>query len=278
MLRRRVIALILLKGDLVVQSIGFNRHLPIGKLDIVLEYLELWDVDEVIILDIDASKKGRTIDFDLISVASKAIFVPLTIGGGISSIKEIEQAIHNGADKVTINTAFLDNESFIPEAVQKFGSQCIVLSADVKLNNKAYFVYSNNGQQKHTKISQWLKSAIKIGAGEIFINSISNDGKQCGYDLDLMKIVDKYSTVPIVAAGGVGSPPDVAKLFNAVDCAAAIGNILHYKEHSTSLIKAYLRSNGLNVRPSYFLNYDNCNFNDDGTLMPIEHKSIFLKD
>jgi len=277
MLRNRVIALILLKGDLVVQAVGFNKHLPVGRLVFVLEYLELWDIDEVIILDIDASKNGTTIDFDLISAASKKIFVPLTVGGGISSVKDIEQAIHKGADKVTINSAFLDDACFIKEAIQNFGAQCIVLAADVKFNVKDYFVYSDNGTNMAIKLLQWLEGAARIGAGEVFINSIDNDGKKDGYDLGLMRFVDSYCTMPVVAAGGAGCPADVYELFNQLDIAAAIGNILHHKEHSTSLIKGFLRSKHQNVRSSYFLNYENSNFNDDGSLVPVEHESIFLK-
>jgi len=278
MLRKRVIALILLKGDLVIQAIGFKRYLPIGKLSIVLEYLELWDVDEVIILDIDASKNGKTINFGLIGEASKKIFVPLTVGGGLSSVQEIEKAIHNGADKVSINSAFFGNKMFIDEAIQNFGSQCIVLAADVKLRQDDYYVYLNNRQYENLKVSEWLKAAINIGAGEVFINSMDNDGKKNGYDLDLMKMIDNYSTVPVVAAGGVGCPKHVEQLFNQVDSAAAIGNILYHKEHSTSLIKAYLKASNQNVRASLFLNYENSEFNVDGALKPIEHSSIFLKD
>jgi len=277
MLRQRVIALILLKGDLVVQSFGFNLHLPIGKLDIVLEYLELWDVDEVIVLDIDATKKNNTVNFDMIKAASKKIFVPLTIGGGISSVKDIELALHNGADKVAINAGFFNNDGFIEEAVQRFGSQCIVLAADVMLRGGSYFVWSNNHQYKPVSVTEWLRDAIRVGAGEIFINSIDNDGKKTGFDMDLMEIIEKNSSVPLIAAGGAGCPFHIKQLFDRIDSAAAIGNILHHKEHSVSLIKGYLVAKNKNVRGSHFLNYNDCIFNPNGELSPTEHLSIFFK-
>jgi cyclase len=280
MLKKRIIATVLLKNELVVQSIGFKKFLPIGKLDIVLQFLEKWDIDEVIILDIDASKENRTINFDLIKQASSKIFVPLTIGGGISSIKEIEQAIHSGADKVSINTTYFENKDFIKQASKTFGKQCIVMSADVKkdtLSNN-YFVY-NKGIKSTLMIDDWIKDVVDLGCGEVLINSIDKDGSKLGYDLDLMKDISDKLKIPLIALGGAGKSKHIHELFsNSTVDAAAIGNMLYFTEHSTSKIKSFLLQKNNKLRLNHFVNYDKIKFNDDGRIEPIEHKSIFIKD
>ena len=276
MVKDRIIALVLLKGDLVVQSVGFEKYLPVGRLEIVLEYLESWDVDEVIILDIEASQNNRTINFDLIKNASKKIFIPLTVGGGLSSSKNIERAIHSGADKVVINTAIFNEKDFIRRAVFNFGSQCIVAAADVRLVGNDYYVFSNSGQSRMLLLCEWIDKVNDYDVGEVFLNSIDRDGMKCGYDIDLIKFVKNKIKKPIIAAGGAGNPLHVKQLLTQVSSAAAIGNILYHSEHPTSVVKAYLKNNNQNVRSSCSINYEQFEFNKKGWVIPINHDSIYF--
>lgn len=279
MLKKRLIACVLLKGDLVVQSVGFKRYFPIGKLEFVLEFLGQWDIDEVIILDIDATTFRKTIDFELIKKASNKIFVPLTIGGGISSLKEIENALHSGADKVSISSSFLNHEHSIDEAVKTFGEQCIVLTADVKLMGKDYHVCGNNGKQQRMPLDTWLKRASNSKCGEVLINSIDKDGLRTGYDINLMRKVSGEIDIPIIALGGVGEPIHVADLFSEEDVyAAAVGNVLYHGEHSSAKFKSFLKNQDLPVRSSAFINYDDIDFDERGAINPKEHKSIFFEN
>ena len=277
MIKKRIIASLLLKNDLVVQSIGFNQYLPIGRLNIALSFLENWDVDEVIILDIDASLENRTINFDLIKESSKNIFVPITVGGGITSISDIEKSISNGADKVSLNSVFFKNKNLIKEAAKIFGSQCLVLCADVKRNTNEYFVYSD-GVNKNIKLKDWTKEVQILGAGEMLINSINNDGSKMGFEIDIYKEIANNVEIPLIAMGGAGNPKHILDLFKktSVD-AAAIGNILHHKEHSTSKIKSFMIKNNQSVRPSCFIDYEKHKFDRNGDLYPTNHKSLFIK-
>ena len=277
MLKKRLIAAILIKNQNVVQSIGFKKYLPIGRLEIVLQFLEQWDIDEVIILDLDASKKNKTIDFDLLKKASKKIFVPLTVGGGISSFNDAKNAFHSGADKVSINSSFLDNNSFIKDVVNDFGSQSVVLSADVKItNNSEYYVYINSGNIKKISLVKWIKKAENFSVGELLINSIESDGIKNGYDTSLYKKITELTSLPIIALGGAGRAKHLIDLFNNTNIsAAAIGNMLYFTEHSTSMLKSALFKENINVRPSCFFSYEEWNFESDGRIIPRNLKSIY---
>jgi len=214
LLKKRLIATILLKNKYVVQSISFNKFLPIGSLEIVLQFLEKWDIDEVIILDLDASKNKRTINFNLLKSSSRKIFVPLTVGGGISSFDDAKNAFHNGADKVSINSSFLSNNNFIQQVVNDFGSQSVILSADVRIENNAeYYVYANSGKNKIISLKKWIKQAENLGAGELLINSIINDGMKNGYDTCLYQKITELTKLPIIALGGAGSIDDFREAY-----------------------------------------------------------------
>jgi len=277
LLKKRLIATILLKNKCVVQSISFNKFLPIGSLEIVLQFLEKWDIDEVIILDLDASKNKRTINFNLLKNSSRKIFVPLTVGGGISSFDDAKNAFHNGADKVSINSSFLSNNNFIQQVVNDFGSQSVILSADVRIENNAeYYVYANSGKNKIISLKKWIKQAENLGAGELLINSIVNDGMKNGYDTCLYQKITELTKLPIIALGGAGSVIHLVDLFqNTNVSAAAIGNMLYFTEHSTSKLKSALVKENINVRPSCFISYDEWNFELDGRIIPMNLKSLY---
>ena len=186
MLKNRLIPIIIVKNELIVQSFNFKRFLPIGKIKTAIEFFVNWDVDEIIILDIDATKQGRGPQLEVIKSASRECFVPLTVGGGINSVESIKSVLRSGADKISINSYAIENPKFITDAAIRFGNQCITVSIDAKKVSNDYNVFIRNGKiDTGIKVSDWSKKLEHLGAGEILINSIENDGSREGYDLDL---------------------------------------------------------------------------------------------
>ena len=171
MLKKRIVASLTVKNGMVVQSIGFNKYLPIGRVDISVEFLNKWGIDEIVLLDIDATNQNRNPNFNMVTEASKKSFVPLTVGGGIKNLEDIRRLIHFGADKISINKVALTSPKIIKEASEVFGNQCIVVSIDVRKNKNRYEVYSDNGKNP-TGLNpvKWAKEAEKLGAGEILLN------------------------------------------------------------------------------------------------------------
>ena len=262
MLKKRVIASLILKDGIAVQSIGFKRYLPIGSIVIAAEFLNKWGVDEIIILDIDATKKNRKPNFDLMSQVSSKIFVPLTVGGGIKSLDDIRRLIHGGADKISINKLAIENPKIINEASNIFGNQCVVVAMDVKNKNGKYEVYMDNGKNP-TGINPltWAKKIEKLGAGEILVNSIDNDGSKLGYDLKIIKKISDGVNIPVIALGGAGRPSHFLEAFTKGNVlAVAASNFFHFTEHSPIIVKSYLRKHGIDVRLDTYADYQNFNF------------------
>jgi len=276
-LKKRVIASILLSNGLVVQSVGFKRHMPIGKLENALHFLEKWDIDEVMILDISASRDRRSFNCELLQRASKSIFVSLTVGGGIRSLRDVENVVKSGAEKVSINTAFIDNPSFVEQVAVRFGHQCLVLAADVKRSDSGEFhVYMHSGVDKIMPIKKWIQQAEDAGAGELLINSVEHDGRQIGYDIELLHLVEDMTNLPVIALGGAGKVQDVNELFMQTKInAAAVGNMLYFFEHSTAKIKASLVDKRDDIRKSSFIDYEKWSFESDGRIIPTDIRSIY---
>ena len=261
MLKKRIIATLILKDNWVVQSIGFKRYLPIGSLNVSLEYLNKWGVDEIIVMDIDASKDNRGPNLTAISSASKFIQTPLALGGGISSIDDMIKVIKAGADKVVINTEFLKNPRIVSEGAKYFGNQCIVVSIDVKKKeNGEYQIYNRNIDCSNIQIEEALKEAQSLGAGEIFVNSVDKDGMKNGYDLNLFKTVKKFVNIPIIFCGGIGNIEHILDGIRAGISAPAIGNYFHFSEMSVILTKDILREMNIDVRRDTYARFHDINF------------------
>jgi len=258
MLKKRLIACILLQNGLVVQSIKFSKYHVMSRPKTAIEFFNKWDVDEIIFLDIDASKEKRGPPLDVISDASKKCFVPLTVGGGIRCIGDVRAALKAGADKVCINKEALENEKFITEAAERFGKQCIVVSMDVKKKDKgAYEVFADSGTRP-TGLDpvEWAKRVEELGAGEIFLNSINRDGSKEGYDLNLVKSVSESVGIPVIACGGAGKMQDfVDGILKGKASAVAAANIFQYVEHSTIIAKAAMKKAGIDIRLVTEANY-----------------------
>lgn len=207
--------------------------------------------DELIYLDIVASLYQRNMDFDLLKLVTENIFIPVTVGGGIRSIHDINYALRSGADKIAINTYAVRNPAFINEAVKEFGSQCIVLFIEAKKQPGGnYEVYTDGGRERTgLEAVEWAKKGIELGIGEILIASIDRDGTKRGYDIELLKKIGAVSPVPVIVHGGAGSLESLKEAMkNGTADALSLSSVLHYKNLSIEQIKHYLKENGFNAR------------------------------
>ena len=277
MLKKRLIACLLIKDGLIVQSIGFKKYLPIGHPKFPLEFVVKWDVDEIVLLDMNASSENRILNLELLEVLSKSCFVPLTVGGGIKSVDDVRQIIRAGADKVSINTSAINNPSLITHIADIFGSQCVVVSMDCKLDEDGiYRVYSDSGKLATNLVaSEWAKKIEELGAGEIFLNSIDRDGSKQGYDNNLIKGITGSVSIPVIACGGVGDFSDFTSgITDGGASAVAAGNIFHYIEHSTIVAKMNLLQSGIDIRMDSEATYKGRQFDETGRLMMMSGKDL----
>ena len=257
MLKHRLIPNIILNNGNVIQSINFKHTNVIGNAITAVDFFNSWAVDEIIILDVSRTVDYRYSFHKIINGLSKRCFVPLTVGGWVKSIEEIRELLKEGADKVSVNTGAIDYPDLIRESSQVFGSQCIVVSIDVKKNvDKEYEVFADRGK-KPTGLHpiEWAKRAESLGAGEILLTSIDRDGMGKGYDLELIRLVSESVTIPIIAFGGVGEWQHLVDgiIIGKADAVSA-ANIFHFTEHSTYNAKEFMYKAGLNVRLPKFYN------------------------
>lgn len=277
MLKKRLIACLIVRDGLIVQSIGFNRYLPIGNPKFPIEFVAKWDVDEIVILDISATAQGRGPDNELLAMLSRSSFVPLTIGGGIRTVQDAREAIRAGADKVCINAQAIARPELMTEIADVLGTQCVVLSMDCRLERDgSYQVYSHSGSiPTGLNPVQWARRAEELGAGEIFLNSIDRDGSKQGYDIELIRRVTREVSIPVIACGGVGSYYHFASgIIEGGASAVAAGNIFHFIEHSTILAKAHLMHAGVDVRLVSRARYEDREFDENGRLMMMSAQKL----
>lgn len=279
MLKNRLIASLLIKDGLIVQSIGFKKYLPIGKPRFPIEFVAKWDVDEIVLLDISATKKGKKISSKIIEKISNYCYVPLTVGGGIKTVKDVKELIRAGADKVSINKSPLERPSFITEISEVFGKQCVVVSIDCRRENDGtYVVYKDSGKTSTNRSAlEWAKECSLLGAGEIYLNSIDRDGSKEGYDIELIKLITNAVDIPVIACGGVGKFEHFADGISSGHASAvAASNIFHHIEQSTIIAKAHMKKSGINVRLDGLVNYENRKFDKQGRL--IMHSGDYLSE
>lgn len=260
MLKRRLIPALFLKNGLIVRSEGFDYHQNIGNVVSEAKRYNEWNVDELIYIDISRDKQydlrrddlrvaSNNSLLDIIVAVSKVCFMPLTFGGGIRSLADIRDRLLRGADKITINTAALEDAAFIEVASQTFGSQCIVVSIDYKYVGGKPKVFKGGLIETDLDPLEWAKEAERRGAGELFVNSIDNDGKAEGYDIEFIKRVDAAVRIPVIAIGGAGTFYDILELAQQTGVSAiAAGNIFHFTELSYPKAKELLLKNNINVR------------------------------
>lgn len=251
----------LLRGGVVVQSKGFRRYQRLGNPVTIVERLSSWASDELVYLDIsreqaydlgrdDLNFENRATLLEILADVARTCFMPLTFGGGIRTVADVEARVRAGADKVAINSKPLEDPAFIDVCAREFGSQCVVVSIDALAREGGWEVYAQGGRVPtgHDPVG-WAVEAEQRGAGEILLNSIDRDGAGAGYDLDLIRAVSEAVGIPVVALGGVGSWEHLAdglRLGGASAVAAA--NIFHYTENSVYNAKRHLYEAGLPVR------------------------------
>ena len=261
LLKTRLIPCIITKNELVVQSFNFNKYLPIGNVKIAIEFFVNWDVDEIIIIDIDASKDNRSPNIELVKWAARECFVPLTVGGGIKNIEHISNLLNAGADKICLNSILNEDFEFITRASEKFGSQCITISVDVKLVDGEYklFNYQTNSTSD-IALDKWITRIESAGAGEVLLNSVDRDGQRTGYDTDLLQFVSSKINIPTIALGGIGRFDQMADGVIKGGCQAlAAANIFQHMEHSTIAAKSQMKKSGIDIRLSSNVKYEDFN-------------------
>ena len=250
MLKNRIIPCLDVKNGRVVKGINFVDLKDAGD---PVEQAKVYSdggADEICFLDITASNENRDTIYNVVKDTSKKCFVPLTVGGGVRSIEDINKLLNCGADKVSINTAAVQNAELVIESSKKFGSQCIVVAIDAKKNGEIWEVFTHGGR-KNTGINaiEFAKKMEECGAGELLITSMDRDGTQVGYDIDLINKISSIINIPVIASGGVGNLDhlvDGIKLGKASAVLAA--SIFHYGKYSVKEAKQYLDSKGIPVR------------------------------
>lgn len=233
-----MIASVLLRDQIVVQSIAFQKYLPIGKLDIALEFLSEWGIDEIVILDLCASQAGTLIDCELLGRASRKCQVPIAVGGGIRTLEHAKLLAKNGADKIIVNQAIEHAPGQIKEISKHFGKQFVIASVDVAMDpGGEYGVYDYNTKGfKSMDLNAYLANLEQMGVGEILVNSVDRDGSLEGYDLELFRKIN--TPLPLLFQGGAKNAQSIIELFAQTEAQNAVaGNFFHYFEHSVPISK-----------------------------------------
>ncbi|RLF60527.1 MAG: imidazole glycerol phosphate synthase subunit HisF [Thermoplasmata archaeon] len=265
MLTKRIIPCLDVKDGRVVKGVNFKNLRYAGEPEKLAKLYNSQGADEIVFLDISASPEGRKTMLDVVKRTADQVFIPLTVGGGISTIEDIRKVLIAGADKVAINTAAVINPEIIRRGSEKFGSQCIVSAIDAKRvyehrrdkicvdtpQGKCWFEVYIYGGRKATGIDaiSWAKNVEKLGAGEILLTSMDADGTKMGFDLDLTRKVSEEVNIPVIASGGAGTLEHFYEAFALGKADAALAaSIFHYKEYSVADIKQYLKERGIPVR------------------------------
>jgi imidazole glycerol-phosphate synthase subunit HisF len=251
MLTRRIIPCLDIKDGRTVKGINFEDIRDAGDpVELAMRYSES-GADELVFLDITATVEKRKTLIYLVKRISARINIPFTVGGGISTVDDVAMLLQNGADKISVNTAAFKNPDLIQNLSNAFGSQCVVLAIDTKKEmNGEWYVYLNGGRTRtDTKTIDWAKQAVNLGAGEILLTSMSNDGTKNGFALDITALLSNQLPIPIIASGGAGCMQHFKSVFeNANADAALAASIFHYKEVEINELKKYLHQQNINVR------------------------------
>jgi imidazole glycerol-phosphate synthase subunit HisF len=267
MLCKRIIVCLDVKEGRVVKGTQFVNLDDAGDPAELAKRYNDEGADEIVFLDITASHEKRKTMIDVVKKTAKNVFIPLTVGGGISTIEDMQDLLKAGADKVSINTAAVNNPNLIKEAADKFGSQCVVVAIDAKKkveknarkrasdshpppHQPTWEVYVKGGREATgIDVIEWAKKAEKLGAGEILLTSMDRDGTKEGYDLELTKIISESVNIPVIASGGAGTLESINEVFvNGKADAALAASIFHYGEFKIKDVKKYLEKNKILTR------------------------------
>lgn len=245
MLARRIIPVILARGQQAVKGKAFDSWRSVGQLRQAIRVYEMRQVDEVCLLDIAATPEGRGPNVEFVRDFAGEFFCPVTVGGGVRTIEHIRQLLHAGADKVAINTAAFETPNLITQAAQKFGRQAVVVSIDVRHGTVWTRCGTHNTGQDAVAVAGWVE---ELGAGEILLNSIDRDGTLGGYDLDLVRHVSQAVQIPVVACGGAGTYQHLKEALDAGAHAVAASAMWHFCDCTPASAAEYLHEHGVRVR------------------------------
>jgi len=251
MLKKRIIPCLDIKNGRIVKGINFINLIDAGD---PAEQAKIYNdngADEICFLDISASNENRNTILEVVKKTTEKCFVPLTVGGGVRNLNDINNLLLAGADKVSINTAAVDNENLIKQSAEKFGSQCIVVAVDAKkTEHNKWEVFTHGGKKSTGKdVVKFVEKMETLGAGEILLTSMDRDGTKKGYDLDLTKKISNLVNIPVIASGGVGNLEHLYQGFKIGKASAVLAaSIFHFGDYSISEAKQYLDSKGIPVR------------------------------
>jgi imidazole glycerol-phosphate synthase subunit HisF len=254
MLAKRIIPCLDIKDGQVVKGIKFSNHQEAGDPVKLAQKYASEGADELVFYDITASADRRNIMIELVKKIAKEISIPFTVGGGIRTVEDMQAILYAGADKISINTPALENPDLINQGSKIFGAQCIVIGVDSMYLDGEDIVYSHTGKDETRKFTgrntiSWIKEVEQRGAGEITLNSMNTDGTKKGYDIRLLKKINTFLQIPLVASGGAGKLEDFSMLFQqeAADAALA-ASLFHFNELSIGQVKNYLKEQNISVR------------------------------
>lgn len=251
MITKRIIPCLDVKDGRVVKGVNFLGLRDVSSPVDLAAYYSDSGADELVFYDITASAEGRKLFTDILREVASTIFIPLTVGGGISSLEDFDRVLKCGADKVSVNSGAIRDPELVWRAARRYGDQCVVLSVDVKRMDGEFRVFARGGRDDTgIEAISWIRKCVDMGAGEVVVNSIDTDGVKGGFDLEMLQAVCESVSVPVIASGGAGCSADFTELFRKVpDVSAGLAaSIFHFGEVKIPELKAELRANGINVR------------------------------
>ena len=251
MITKRIIPCLDIKNGRVVKGTNFQGLSDVSDPVALAAHYSASGADELVFYDITASFEGRQLFTDILTKVASEIFIPLTVGGGINTVDDFDRVLKCGADKVSVNSGAIRNPRLIYEAAQKYGDQCVVLSADIKRVNGEFRVFAKGGREDTgMEAIDWIKRGVAMGAGEIVVNSIDTDGVKQGFDLEMLQAVCDAVNVPVIASGGAGSMAHFVELFKTIpDIDAGLAaSVFHFGQIAIPDLKQELRRNDIIVR------------------------------
>ena len=251
MITKRIIPCLDVRDGRVVKGVNFEGLRDVSSPVALAEYYTENGADELVFYDITASAEARGIFTDILRETASKVFIPLTVGGGISSLEDFDRVLKAGADKVSVNSGAIRDPELIGRAAKRYGSQCVVLSVDVKRVDGEFRVFARGGRDDTgLEALGWIERGVAAGAGEVVVNSIDTDGVKGGFDLEMLEAVCGCVNVPVVASGGAGCAADFVTLFERVQSVSAglAASIFHFGEVAIPDLKRELAANGINVR------------------------------
>lgn len=250
MLAKRIIPCLDVDGGRVKKGVNFVNLTDVGDPVAIAAEYQNQGADELVFLDISATNQKRQTTINMVEKVSRQVFMPLTIGGGIKSVADMDRLLKAGADKIAINSAAVNDPKLISQGAQKFGNQSIVVAIDVQKEAGRYVVYVNGGRKKtNLDAISWAKKVVELGAGELLVTSMDQDGTKNGFDIELYQRINQVVDVPIIASGGAGDVSDFSQVFLEANVDGALAaSVFHFGELTIADVKQFIKSKGVIVR------------------------------